>query len=314
MKLPWNERPPMDTKKMMIGLIVCSVPAFLFLWFVMGRTQDKICACIVSPLCCIIGIAAHLKSRRDDRKAVHRAEEILDGSYFRSPEWREAYLQFKETHGYETCHERGMQYDLMRRYRRKTEPITFMALSGLLMAGCVCGLVTAYDKLETWLIVPVGFVIFGYLFWLHWSEFTARPVRKWLKAAASDPNFPAYEKSYLHGRILSFQAQGVVNGMNLGATHILLYNKEDVHTVELGVAEKMTREVVRVKEYVNEVYGRQHYRHYAVLHVRTAQGYFMLKTELNEFQVELAIEEFSRLRGLQTSPAAVRDGFINDNL
>lgn len=299
---------------MMIGLIVCSVPAFLFLWFVMGRTQDKICACIVSPLCCITGIAAHLKSRRDDKKAADHAAEILDGSYFRSPAWREAYLQYKQKHGYETCHKRGMKYDLMRRYRRKSAPVTFMVMSLLLLAGCVCGLVTAYDNIETWLMMPFGFLLFGCLFWLHWSEFSARPVRKWLKTAASDPDFPACEKSYVKGRILSHQGQGFVNGINFGATHILLYNKQHVHTVELRAAEKMTREVVRVKEYVNGVYGKQHYAHYAVLHFRTAQGNDRLRTQLNEYQVELAIEEFSRLRGLQNGKTTISETFINDNL
>ena len=202
----------------------------------------------------------------------------------------------------------------MRRYRRKSEPITFMAMSLLLLVGCICGLVTDYRNWETWVLVPIGFVLFGFLFRLHWNEFTAKPVRDWLKEVKDTPEFPAFEQSYTHGKILSHQGQGFVNGINFGPTHIILYDKEDVCTVELGVAEAMTREVVRVKEYVNEVYGKQHYDHYAVLHVRTYKGYFKLKTLLNEYQVEMAIEEFTRIKGKQPDTPALREVYTNDNL
>ena len=89
----------MDSKKMMLGLMVCSVPVGLFFWFCMGRTEDKIIAVFIVPLCSMIGIIAHIKSKRDDKKAAVRAEAILDGSYFRDPAWREAYLQYKLKHG-----------------------------------------------------------------------------------------------------------------------------------------------------------------------------------------------------------------------
>ena len=286
------DRKPMDSKTLMIWLIILSVPTFLFLWFVMG---DRVVAVIATPIIIIWGVFGYVKERRDTRRAVQKKANYLDGSYFRDPAWREAYLQYKQAHPYETCHPKGMRYDMMQRYRRKTEPVTFMVMAGFLLFATVVGMIYQFHP-----VLLLGLPLFGYLFWIHFAEFTARPVRKWLKTAKTDTDFPAYEKSYTHGRILSYQAQGVVNGMNLGPTHIILYDKKDVHTVELSVAEGMTREIVRVKEYVNDTYSGSQYKHYAVLHVRTAEGEFWLRTELNEYQTEMAIMLMS-FRDMTTS-------------
>ena len=300
---------PMDSKKLMIGLFICSVPAFLFLWFVMGETRDRVVACIAIPLCWLWGIFGYVKERRDNKRALQKKKDYLSGDYFRDPAWREAYLQYRQQHPYETCHPKGMRYDMMQRYRRKSEPVTFMVMAGFLLFSTIVGMCYRFQPLFL-----AGIPLFGYFFWIHFSEFIAWPVRKWLKTAKDDPDFPAYENSYTHGRILSYQAQGVVNGMNLGASHIILYDKKEVHTVELSAAEGMTREIVRLKEYVNDTYSDSRYLHYAVLHVRTAQGEFRLRTQLDEYQVEMAVEEFSRLKGMQPPETAVREKCTNENV
>lgn len=280
-----------------VGVLICSIPAGLFLWFAVGDMPAKLCAAIALPLLNIWFFAAIFREKRADKKAAEKHRDYLSGDYFRDPAWREKYLRRKYEHGYEACHPKGMRYDMMQRYRRKTEPVTFMVMSLLLLAGCVCGLVTAHDEWKTWVLMPVGLLIFGYVFWINWSEFTARPVRKWLREYKDSPELEAFRKSWEHGRILSYQKGHAMNGICLSPAHIILYNKKEVHTVELCVADSMTREIVREKTYQDYAYAAERFRFFAVLHITTAEGKFTLKTELDEFQTEMAVEEFQRLKG-----------------
>jgi hypothetical protein len=47
---------------------------------------------------------------------------------------------------------------------------------------------------------------------------------------------------------------------------------------------------MREKTYQDGGYANERYRFFAVLHIRTSQGKFTLKTELDEFQTEMALE------------------------
>lgn len=310
MKQPWHPSPVQAA----VGVFICSILAFFILWFVFGTAAHRICAVVALPLLNIWFFLAIFREKRADKKAAKQRIDYLSGDYFRDPAWREAYLRRKMEHGFESCHPKGMRYDMMQRYRRKSEPITFMVMSILLLVGCICGLGTAHHEWKMWLLLPVGLVVFGYIFWIHWSEFTARPVRKWLRENQDAPQLAAFEKSWLHGRILSYQRSGVVNGICLSPTHIILYDKRDVHTVELSVAESMTREIVREKTYQDYAYADEKYRFFAVLHIRTAQGKFTLKTELDEFQTEMAIEEFARLKGQTAGQTAVSEQIIYETV
>ena len=300
--------------QMAVGVLICSIPTCLFLWFVMGSTPAKICAIIALPLLNIWCFASVFREKHADKKAAKTKLDYLSGDYYRDPAWREEYLRRKYEHGYESCHPKGMRWDMMQRYRRKTEPVTFMVMSALLLAGCVCGLVTARGEWKTWVLMPVGFVIFGYVFWINWSEFTARPVRKWLKEYKDSPELEQFRKSWEHGRILSYQKGHALNGICLSPDHIILYDKKEVHTVELSVAESMTREIMREKTYQDNTYADERYRFFAVLHITTAQGKFILKTELDEFQTEMVIEEFQRLKGQPAVQTDVTDHAVYETV
>lgn len=303
-----------DPVQAAVGVFICSIPAFFILWFVLGTAAHRICAAVALPLLNIWFFLAIFREKRADKKAARQQIDYLSGEYFCDPVWRAEYLRRKTEKGFESCHPKGMRYDMMQRYRRKSEPVTFMVMSILLLTGCICGLGTSHREWKMWLLLPVGLVVFGYIFWIHWSEFTARPVRKWLKDCRDDPELAEFEKSWETGRILSYQRSGVVNGICLSSTHLILYNKREVHTVEFSVAESMTREIVREKTYQDFAYADEKYRFYAVLYIRTAQGQFTLKTELDEFQTEMAIEEFARLKGQPAGQTAVSEQIIYETV
>lgn len=297
-----------NTLVTMIVVLILSVPAFWLLWFVMGTTAHRICAVVALPILDFWVIISHFNEKRADRKAASRRTDYLSGAYYQDPQWRENFLRYSREHGFEVCHERGARWDMLQRYRRKSEPVTLMLFLGFLIFCFVVAMIREFH-----ILVLLVFPLILYFFWLALAEFIGMPVRRWLRKYREDPELDKWLKSWASGRILSYQTTGVVNGICLSRPYILLYDSKEVHTVELSVAEALTREIVREKLYQDSTFSGDKYRFYAVLHVQTAQGTVELRTELNEYQLEMAVEEFGRIKQEVQKPLPeMRETFTNE--
>ena len=98
----------------------------------------------------------------------------------------------------------------------------------------------------------------------------------------------------MNGRLLLYER----NGLAFGTTHIHGFSKSKVYAIDYRLAENITRKIVRVKEYENSLYGKSRYEHFAVIHVRVPESgkIVTVSIELDEYQVQMAIDEFKRMK------------------
>lgn len=209
----------------------------------------------------------------------------LNVNYFRTPEWREQYSRYREMHPFEYPQERTIKDDLFRRYHRR-ETFLYILMYSLLLVGTIAGMIYDFDKKYPFCL---GIPAFGWLMIGSLNTFTGKPVRKWLKL---DIDYPALETSYQHGSMLTYKG----NGINLGTTHIHAYTPQTVYAIDYELVKSITRKFVPSKDYFQTLDTGEKYRHFVVIHVRLPESGNMtqVEIELNEFQVEMILDEFAR--------------------
>ncbi len=262
--------------------VVCTVAIFIVLFIFVGLKKQAVIVCVV---CLVIAFSSYFREMKANQSAVRKRESVTNGDYFRSPAWKEQYLRYKELHPFEHPQERTLKDDLFRRYRSR-ETFLYILMYLILLAGTIVGLC---HELNYTFVIGIG--IFGWLLIDSLNTFTGRPVRKWLK---HDIDYPALETSYQHGSMLTYKG----NGFNLGTTHIHAYTKSTVYAIDYRLVQSITRKMVRAVSYDNTIFDEE-YRHFAVIHVRLPESGNMtqVEIELNEFQVEMILDEFARIKG-----------------
>jgi len=115
--------------------------------------------------------------------------------------------------------------------------------------------------------------------------YIGRPVRKWLNG---DIDYNELESSYLNSKILTYKK----NGLALGTSHIHAYTEKKVYAIDYRLVEGISRKIVRLKKYEDNIYSSEEYQHFAIIHVRLPQSGKIhdIEIELNEFQVQMAID------------------------
>lgn len=111
------------------------------------------------------------------------------------------------------------------------------------------------------------------------------PVRRWLKG---DIDYNVLESSYLNSRMLIYKK----NGFAFGTTHIHAFTEKKIYAIDYRLVEGISRKIVRLKKYEDGIYSSEEYQHFAVIHVRLPESgnIFDVEIELNEFQVQMAID------------------------
>lgn len=264
-----------------VTLTVCILTIIalgLFFFFIRGDMAGKLCACTACPMMIAYLIYAYRKEKRADKKAVETNDDILNGRYFENSKWRHDYILYKNEHPFEKAACSDMKRDLLSRYRRR-EYIVWMVFAAFLML-CSCCLM-----LQKPLVGGAGFLIFGILFCLNFSQYMGAPVRRWLKR---DIDYSALEKSYINARFLIYKK----NGLAFGLTHIHAFTEKKVYAIDYRLVEGISRRIERLKKYEDGIYSSEEYRHYAVIHVRLPKSGQIhdVEIELNEFQVQMAID------------------------
>ena len=85
------------------------------------------------------------------------------------------------------------------------------------------------------------------------------------------------------------------NGINIGSSYTVIYNHKCVYAIDNNSILDITRKMVRVKQYEDNLYSGQEYRYYICVIYTLSDG----KTEtvdvrLDEFQCEMMIAEWGR--------------------
>lgn len=250
----------------------------LFFFFIRGDMAGKMCACIACPAMIIYLIYASLKEKKADREAVVKNNDILDGSYFESPTWHESYISYINTHPFEKPAYPSMKKDLLSRFKRR-EYVIYM-LFMLFLMFCSCCLMT-----QRLFMGIFGFFLFGMLFFREFLLFIGLPVRKWLRG---DIDYDALEASYKNSKFLTFKK----NGLAFGKAYIHAYTEKKIYAIDYRLVEGISRKIVRLKKYEDNIYSSEEYQHFAVIHVRLPQSGKLhdVEIELNEFQVQMAID------------------------
>lgn len=281
-------------KNIIITIIIslCAAVILVGIYFFTGDIKYIVISVLAPVFLIIYAIYTYFKEKRHDKISEKDKQDFLSGNKYRKKEWKTSYYHYKENHSFETIHPKGMVYDLKKRYRKRNS--SFMRIGILLIIGSLLILYLSvenkYNVIEAKDIVAAFFGIFigAVIFSLGLHDYIGGPVQKFVK---NHSDLSEIEKSYNKGKMLSFGN----NGINLGSSYTVVYNQKWIYAFENDKIQDMTRKMVRVKQYEDNLYSGQEYRYYIRLIYKTYDG----RTEsadvrLDEFQCEMMIAEFNR--------------------
>ncbi len=270
--------PPM-TPKTLIIYIITVIAIGLFFFFIRGDLAGKLCACTVCPALILYLIYAYFKEQKADQKAELKNKDMIDGYYFSDSKWKEQYTTYRNEHPFEKPQYPNMKQDLLSRFRRREYFVGMLFMLFLMICSCCCFMI------KNPLTGVVGILLFGVLFYREFALYIGMPVRKWLKG---DIDYDKLEASYLKSRMLVYKK----NGLALGTSHIHAYTEKKIYAIDYRLVEGITRKIVRLKKYEDNIYSSEEYQHFAVIHVRLPESKQIhdVEIELNEFQVQMAID------------------------
>lgn len=282
----WNDPKLLNSKKNLVILCLSMIIADVFLLF-LSRYDIKytVAAVIVTPAVFTWAVYSYFHEKKDDKNAVDKSIEILNDSYFRTSQWHEQYITYRMEHPFEKPKGKSMKSDLYAKYRNKDD----LFLIILFFLFVILLTVMMFINFEWW--YPIGVIIFLCLGLSFLNDYTGKTVRKFLKR---DIDYPALERSYLKGKMLTYKNSGII----LGTTHIHIFTADNIYAIDYRIADDITRKVVRVKEFDDSMYTGNRYDHYAVVNARIPKSGSTAKVEveLNEYQVQMIIDEFHRIK------------------
>jgi len=270
--------PPMTPVTLTI-YIVTIIAIGIFFFFVRGDEAGKLCACTVCPFMILYLIYAYFKEKKADKNAKLKNKNILEGSYFAGSKWKEQYTDYLNEHPFEKPKYTNMKQDLLSRFRRREYFVGMLLMLFLIFCSSCCFMI------QQPFVGVVGILLFGLFFYWELSLYIGRPVRKWLNG---DIDYNELESSYLNSKILTYKK----NGLALGTSHIHAYTEKKVYAIDYRLVEGISRKIVRLKKYEDNIYSSEEYQHFAIIHVRLPQSGKIhdIEIELNEFQVQMAID------------------------
>lgn len=269
------------------------IPAYIIAlpiaFFIMRAKDFSILISAVVALCFAVfltlSVFFELKSIQKGEKLK---EDVESGDYYSSDVWNEKYLNYLNKHGFDKIKGSSMKADLAGRFRR---PSVFIMTA---FSFCLLGLCFV-PGLQAESIV---FLIIGAAIFFGWGMYnlTSTPVRKFLNNCSSEVN--EIENSYMNGKLLTFKRNGsdkyLFNGINIGRAYTIIYDKTKITAIKNSDIELVHRYLKRTRYYGNSVYnGSKNTFHLDI----TLKAPFKktLTVELNEFQTQMALEEYRSL-------------------
>ena len=198
----WNDPKLLNSKKNLVILCLSIIIADVFLLF-LSRYDIKytVAAVIVTPAVFTWAVYSYFHEKKDDKNAVDKSIEILNDSYFRTSQWHEQYITYRMEHPFEKPKGKSMKSDLYAKYRNKDD----LFLIILFFLFVILLTVMMFINFEWW--YPIGVIIFLCLGLSFLNDYTGKTVRKFLKR---DIDYPALERSYLKGKMLTYKNSGII--------------------------------------------------------------------------------------------------------
>ncbi len=278
-----------DPKKNLILVIIIAVCAFAVLggiYFFTGDIKYLVIAVISMGSLVFYAVYAFFKEKRQDKRSEKDKQDFLSGAKYRQPEWKTAYYEYKENHPFETISEKGLVHDLKKRYRKHNW--VCIRLGILLTVGSILILFIPMTEIKDKATAIWGILLGGVIFSVGLHGIISGPVQKFLK---QQTDLTEIEKSYTKGKMLSFGD----NGINIGSRYTVIYTHKCIYAIDNNSIQDMTRKMVRVKQYEDNLYSGQEYRYYVrVIYTAPDGKTKAINVRLDEFQCEMMIDEFNR--------------------
>ncbi len=275
-----NSKPTMIA--VFIGLIIFA-PLMFYL-----KGIPIIYAFILTAVVGLFFIFASIKEKKDDKKAKSFKHSVMDESYFNSAEWREKYLSRVTENFFEMPDKKGMKADLTKRYHRMVS-IPFMLFGILMIVGSFCVFFVEFKFINIFYFI-FGLLIGAFLLYSFGIKYLlVVPLRNFYK---NNPDCSDIEFSYVSGKILSNKDYRNGKGINIGGKYTVIYNKDSVYAFDNNLITNVSRTVIRLKNYMDNIYAGEHYKF--KLNIIADMAY---SVELDEFQVEAALTELRALAG-----------------
>ncbi|MDE6666007.1 MAG: hypothetical protein K2K14_07495 [Ruminococcus sp.] len=274
-----NNRKP-DPVSTLISRIILSVIVVPIIYYL--NDIPILVGIIVSAVMIVYFIYAFLREKKSDKKSEKIKADFTDGTYFDSTEWREKYLNYVQNYQFEKISPKGMKADLQKRYRKMVSVI--IVIFGIFMTfGTSCVWLT--DEPHKILMTILGILVGLFICYIGGiKNFSPEPIKK---LCYGNYDFNAIENSYNNGKMMSHKK----NGINIGHDYTLIYNEKNIYLIDNIDIQNVSRHIVRVKNYVNDIFDSDEYQHKLCIRADNCE-YFV---ELNEYQVEIAIDELSRV-------------------
>lgn len=231
-------------------------------------------------------LSSYFHEKKDDNVFKSISINYDDDSFYKSLKWSSSYKEYKSKNPFKEIKERSMKKDLFKRYRHKGKFAVDLIL-GLLIGIWIYSI--SYEDEEILLLEPVILICF---LKKALGDISVKTVKTFLNRCG---DYDKLEDSYLNGKALAYKS----NGLIFGKTHVHIYTKYKIFTIDYRLIDDVTRRVQKNKYYfLGIIYNNVVYDHFAVFHLKSLENgnQVLLDLELNEFQVQMAIEEFVRLK------------------
>lgn len=287
------------TARLIVGILLSIlIPWCYFCQYFIENSIPWWILAVISAVLIVLCIILFAKERISDKKHQKALGDLKDSRYFSSPEWREKYFEYVQKNPFETPRAKGMKADLTARYRRMPSP--FIYFIGIFMFLVAYFIYISYKDDKELVDYPMLTVFFAYIIPLiaviigiailrvNVEKLRAPAVKEFYRSMDAVGNTGEIERSYANGKILSHK----YNGINIGTDYTVIYDPNAVYLIENDKINTISRHVIRQKKYYKElIYQGEKYVHR--LYIKDNSQFFYY-VELNEFQVEMAIDEFSR--------------------
>ena len=302
-----------DPKKRLAGNIAAAllvIPSMLVLYYFSRDIKYLVCGAITFPLLLALAVSSHRKERKDSKEFADEKKSIESEDKFRTARWKEDYTRYKTEFGFDTIKADSMKGELKRMFR--TSETMMSAIMWLFLFVCSASTVIFGKEPLYRVCGGVGGIVFLCLGIHDISVFFGAKVRKLYK---KNLDFKRLNRSFMKGRQVTYIETGLLHteeyrgGLNFGTEFIVWWNKKDIYLIDIDMIENVSRRTERVKKFEDSVYTGSDYRHCAVFNVRLRSTGKLVKVpvRLNEFQVEMVIEEFRRRKYAERKAPAVTE-------
>lgn len=276
------------TKKQMTGMLTAGAfAAFLLLKFYF---EFPLALCLgITLLTEILFAVSFCFEKRSHKNYEKLREAIQSGEYENNSDWREKYLEFISTKGFERVKHSSMKTDMCMRYFRPYGLFMIFLGTSLLILNFI--IVREISLMLFLIAVSAGLALYG-LFRL-----SAPNVRRFIKKYGKE--YSCINESYVSGKQLTFRkaisassSEYYNDGINLGNEYVVIFNTKEIAAFKYSDIVKVKHRIQCTKYYGNGMYTGTVYSHYIDVSARDAlsNSEKTFSARLSEFQAEYACE------------------------